>query len=236
MTAKLQAESILIGGAEGFLGRAAVEYFAKKGRRVVASCRTKADLEKVKDFVQSSKLIGVTTLECDLGDEAAVKSMMQEAGAIDGLFNAAGGFRYGSVTDCSTADFDFLMSANLKSAFLLAKHATPGMRARGFGRLVFVSARGTLSQAAANMGPYTASKAALNCLIEALATEVRGSGVTVNAVMPTVINTPANRQAMPDANPKEWVTTTDILAVVEQLVGPTGAPVNGSLISVAGGL
>jgi NAD(P)-dependent dehydrogenase (short-subunit alcohol dehydrogenase family) len=233
---KNQAESILIGGAEGFLGKAAVEYFSAKGRRVVASCRTAKDLADVKAFVDKAGLKNVAVLEADLGDEAAVTKLLKDSGPIDGLFNAAGGFRFGSITECSLADFEFLYAANLKSSFLLAKHAAPGMKARRFGRMVFVSAKGTLSQTTANMGPYTATKAALNCLVEALAAEVKGSGVTVNAIMPTVIDTPANRQAMPDQNPVHWVTTAQLMAVVEQLMGEVGEPINGALIPVSGGL
>lgn len=233
---KSRVETVLVGGAEGFLGRAAVEFFAKSGRSVIASCRTGKDLEAVKAFVHTAKLTGVTALEANLGDEAAVAKLMKDAGPCDGLFNAAGGFRYGSVEGCSLDDFEFLYSANVKSSFLLAKHAAPGMRARGFGRMVFVSAKGTLSQAAANMGPYTATKAALNCLVESLAAEVKGSGVTVNAIMPTVIDTPANRQAMPDQNPKLWVTPAQLMAVVDLLMGSVGEPINGALIPVSGGL
>lgn len=233
---KLQAESVLIAGAEGFLGRAAVEYFARKGLRVVASCRTAKDLENVKGLVEKSGLSHVLAVEADLGAEAAVERLAKYAGPVDALFNAAGGFRYGSLADCSLVDFEFLYAANLKSTFLLAKHFTPGMRARRFGRLVFVSSKATLGPAPANMGPYNATKAALNCLVEALAAEVKGTGVTANAIMPSTIDTPANRQAMPDQNPKNWVTTSQLLAVVDQLLGPVGEPVNGALIPVAGGL
>ncbi len=233
---KSTAETILVGGAEGFLGRAAVEYFASKGRKVVASCRTPKDLADVKGFLDKAGLKNVVALEADLGSEAAVEKLFKDAGTVDGLFNAAGGFRFGSITECSVADFEFLYAANLKSSFLLAKHATPGMKARRFGRMVFVSAKGTLSQTTANMGPYTATKAGLNCLVEALAAEVKGTGVTVNAIMPTIIDTPANRQAMPDQNPKLWVTTAQLLAVVDQLMGTVGEPINGALIPVSGGL
>lgn len=233
---KLQAESVLVAGAEGFLGRAAVEYFAKKGLKVVASCRTAKDLANVRGFVDEAKLRDVLAVEADLGDEAAVERLARSAGAVDGLFNAAGGFRYGALGECSMADWDFLYAANLKSSFLLAKHVSAGMRARGFGRLVFVSSKATLGPTPANMGPYNATKAALNCLVEALAAEMKGTGVTANAIMPSTIDTPANRQAMPDQNPKNWVTTTQLLAVVDQLLGPVGEPINGALIPVAGGL
>ncbi len=233
---KLKAESVLVAGAEGFLGRAAVEYFARKGLKVVASCRTGSDLLDVKGFLEKSGLKNVVALEADLGNEAAVEKLVRDAGSVDGLFNAAGGFRFGAVTECSLADFEFLYAANLKSSFLLAKHVTPGMKARRFGRLVFVSAKGTLSLTTANMGPYTATKAGLNCLVEALASEVKGTGVTANAIMPTIIDTPANRQAMPDQNPRNWVTTAQLLAVVDQLFGPVGEPINGALLPISGGV
>jgi NAD(P)-dependent dehydrogenase (short-subunit alcohol dehydrogenase family) len=229
---------LLIGGAEGFLGQAAVAHYANLGCKVTASCRTRADLERVAACVKKAGLAGVAPLQADLGDDQAVARLFEEAeaegGALDAVFNAAGGFRWAKVPDCAPSDFDFLVGANLRTAFLLARHAVPRLKARGFGRLVFVSARGTLGTGEPGLGVYTATKAALNALVLGLAAELRRTGVTVNAVLPSIIDTPANRQAMPDADTGAWVTTDALLAVIDQLMD-NGA-VNGALVAVAGGL
>lgn len=240
MSTKTSATSILIGGAEGGLGRHALKVFAKRGLKVVGACRTDADRERTMEFVRAEKLTGVTLLSCNLGDEQAVTRLVAEAeaavGGIDALFNAAGGFRYGATVDAPVTDFDFLMTANLKSCFLLSRATVKGMVQRGFGRIVFVSSRASLGIGEANMALYVASKAGVNALVGALAAELRKSTVTVNAVLPTTIDTPANREAMPKADFSDWVTPDALLDVVAMLLGPTGTPINGALLPVAGRL
>jgi NAD(P)-dependent dehydrogenase (short-subunit alcohol dehydrogenase family) len=235
------ARTLLVAGAEGYLGFQAVRYFAGRGLAVVASCRTRAEAARVQaQWTAESSGNQVRVVTCDLADEAQVKATVAEAvgtlGTLDALFNAAGGFRWAPTTDLTSADFDFLFAANLRSSWLLAKHAAPVMRARGFGRMVFVSARGTLAPVEPGLGLYIASKAALNALVGGLAAELKDAGVRVNAVLPTVLDTPANRLAMPDVDPRRWVPSDALLDIVAMLLGPAGAAMNGALVPVAGGL
>lgn len=240
MSTKTTASSILIGGAEGNLGRHALSFFAKRGLKVVGACRTDGDRERTQEFVRTNTLKNVTLLTCDLGDEQAVGRLVVDAakaaGPLDAVFNAAGGFRYGATVDAPISDYEFLVTANFKSCFLLGRAVAKGMVERGFGRIVFVSSRATLGTGEANMGLYVASKAAVNALVGSLAAEHKKTPVTINAVMPTTIDTPANREAMPKANFADWVTPEALLEVVHTLIGPTGVPINGALIPVAGRL
>jgi NAD(P)-dependent dehydrogenase (short-subunit alcohol dehydrogenase family) len=216
-----------------------VAFFARRGMQVHGSCRTGADLEKMQAFVQGEGLRGVTLHQADLASDDAVGRLVAAAdgagdGSLDAVFNAAGGFRWVATADATVADFDFLVSANIRSNWLLARHAVPRFSRRGFGRLTFVSARGTLGNGEANLGVYTATKAAVNALVLGLAAELKGTGVTANAVLPTVLDTPGNRQAMPKSDPSTWVTPKALLAVVDDIFA---SPVlNGALIAVAGGL
>lgn len=240
MVAKTAVETLLIGGAEGFLGSAALVGFSKRGLKIVGACRTSQDLERMQDVVRKEQLTGVTLLQADLGDEAQVRNLIAEgekrSGVIDGLFNAAGAFRYGSVADATLSDYDTLITANFKSSFLLARAVVGNMTKRGFGRMVFVSSRATLGLGEANMALYLASKAALNALVTSLAAEVKATGVTVNAVMPSTIDTPANRQSMATANFADWVTPDALVDIISTLLTGPGTPINGALIPVAGRL
>ncbi len=228
-------KTILIGGGEGHLGLHAVRHFAALGVQVVATCRDPAQLEGLQQAAQG--LGRVRYAVCDLAQDAAVQALAAAQGQpVDAVFNAAGGFRYGSIDACSGADFEFLIDANLRSSFYLAKHFVPAMQQRGFGRLVLVSARSTLGTGDANMAAYLATKAALNGLVQALAAENRKTGVRINAVLPTVIATPANREAMPDADANDWVTPAALVDVVAMLCGSTGDAINGALLPVPGQL
>jgi len=212
-------------------------FFAQAGKRVVATCMNEAERTRLVDSAQKAGLTErVQPVIADLADEAAVRRLVEQAGPVDAAFNAAGGFRWALTTEMDARDFDFLVAANFKSSWLLAKHLVPGMRERGFGRLVFVSARASLGLGEAGMGVYTATKAALNALVLGLAAELRGTGVNINAVLPTVIDSPANRAAMPQANPADWVSRESLIRLVAELLGPVGEPLNGALLPVAGRL
>lgn len=231
-------KALLVGGAEGFLGLESVVHFANSGRRVAASVRTKADEERVRSMLQKRGVDAVRTYVCDLGDERATGEMIARAeadlGPIDGLFNAAGGFRWGTTPTLAPADLDFLWTANFKTAFNLARHMIPRMAARKAGRVVFVSSRATLEPVGAGMGAYVATKAAINALVSALAAENRDAGLNINAVLPSTIDTPANRQSMPGANFAAWVSIEALLGVIELFFGKEGAPLNGALLPVSG--
>lgn len=242
MAAKLQqAGTLLITGAEGQLGRQAVAYFAKRGFAIAASYRSQIDYNEAKASITQQDLRSITPFMCDLNDEDQVHKLVQNSeqalGTIDALLNVAGAFRWAKISDTSADDFDVLINANVRSAFFLAKHVLPKMQAHDFGRMVFVSARAALQQAGElGLGAYTASKAALNAIIYNLAAEVRGSGITVNALAPTIIDTPTNRQAMAQADPSKWVQPEQLLDIAALLFSQTGAAINGAIVPVAGGL
>ncbi|TWW10500.1 3-oxoacyl-(ACP) reductase [Planctomyces bekefii] len=231
---------ILVAGSEGALGLKALEFFSSRGFHVSGTCRSKEELSKTQSHVQKLGLSNVRLFEADLSQEADVAKALAEAqsaqGPIDGLLNAAGGFRYGPVVEVTGKDYDFLVNANFKSSFLLAKCLTPGMCQRGSGSMVFISSKATLGPGEANMALYGATKAAVNALVTSLANEVKKFGVTVNAVMPSIIDTPANRTSMPDANFGDWVRPEALLEVILNLMGPNGRVINGALIPVPGRL
>ena len=211
---------VLVGGAEGALGQVAVSFFAEHGCEVIASCRTAADSDRLSGTWSEKVALEVA----DLADYESVQGLFArqvDGGPIQVIFNAAGGFRYGALADCSNSDYEFLVAANQTSTYQLIHHGLRYWRERAVpGRYVGVSAAAaTQGSAPANMAAYIASKRALNGLIEAAAAEVRAEGVTINAVAPTIIDTPANREAMPDADRSAWVTPAAIMAAAWELIG-----------------
>jgi NAD(P)-dependent dehydrogenase (short-subunit alcohol dehydrogenase family) len=218
-------KTVLISGAEGALGSAVVRRFRTAGHPVVATYFR----HKPQD---SERTEGISWVQVDLSDSASVRSALQNL-QIDHLVHCAGGFRFAEADKLSDADLDFLINTNIRSAFYLVRELLPAMKTRNYGRIVFVSSRETLS-ASAGMGPYAASKSGLNMLVSALAAETKKFDINVNAVLPTVIDTPDNRRTMPQADFSAWVSTDQLADVLFALVEPWGKPIHGALIPVAG--
>ena len=231
--------TIIIGGADGALGGAALKHYACAGAKVIGTVFAKTSAEQLKRLATESDW-NAEIHQLDLGSYEACRRFAADVSSrnpqIDGIFNAAGGFRYTSTDGCSQEDFNFLLNANFVSCWHLAKFFVPVLKKQKSGRLVFVGARKTQEAGQANFGIYTATKAALDAMVGGLAVELKSTGLTVNMVAPSVIDTPANRVAMPDADFSRWATTADILNAVDFLFSPEAVAMNGTTITVSGGL
>jgi NAD(P)-dependent dehydrogenase (short-subunit alcohol dehydrogenase family) len=173
----------------------------------------------------------------DLADEAAatkaMAAVMSRFGRIDALLNIAGGFRWIKIEDSHASDLEFLFRINVQTAVNAVRAALPALKASSAGRIVNVGALAA-EKAAAGMGPYAASKAAVHRLTEALAEELKDAGVTVNAVLPTIIDTAQNRADMPKADVSRWVAPADLAQVMLFLASEKARAVTGALIAVRG--
>jgi NAD(P)-dependent dehydrogenase (short-subunit alcohol dehydrogenase family) len=175
----------------------------------------------------------------DVTDAVSVAELVGEVTAhlrrIDVLLHLAGGWRGGqTVAETALDELDFLLSLNLKSTFLACRAVLPHMMAQGWGRIVAVGARSAV-QPQRRSGAYAASKAGLIALIEAIAAEVKGSGVTANVVLPSTIDTPANRQSMPKADFTKWVPPHDIAAAMLYLCSDEAASISGACLPLYAG-
>jgi len=173
----------------------------------------------------------------DLADEAAaiaaMAAVMSHFGRIDALFNIAGGFRWIKIEDSHSADLDFLFRINVQTAANAVRAALPALKASPAGRIVNVGALAA-EKATAGMGPYAASKASVLRLTESLAEELKDAGVTVNAVLPSIIDTMQNRADMPKADFSRWVAPADLAEVMLFLASEKARAVTGALIAVRG--
>lgn len=229
--------SVVVTGGTGGLGEVAVAAFLAAGATVTAthsprSAPQSADFAaRFGDGASRLHLIGV-----NLTDEASVaalaESVQEKTGKIDAWVNIVGGYAGGtSVADTSLEEFERMFTLNLRTAFLGSRAAMRAMLPRKTGRIINVSSKGGLRGSALHAG-YAASKSAIIRLTETLAAEAAGHGITANVLLPGMIDTPANRAAMPDADRSGWVSPSDIAAVMVFLASPEARGVNGASIEV----
>jgi NAD(P)-dependent dehydrogenase (short-subunit alcohol dehydrogenase family) len=173
----------------------------------------------------------------DLTDPDAARSAMErivtEAGRLDGLINVAGGFQWEKLAGGTLDSWDSMYRLNLRTAVVSCQAALPHLLQAGGGRIVNVGATGAV-KAATGMGAYAASKAGVAKLTEALADELKDRGITVNAILPSTLDTPKNRLDMPRADFTRWVTPVEAAEVIAFLVSDAARAVTGALIPVVG--
>jgi NAD(P)-dependent dehydrogenase (short-subunit alcohol dehydrogenase family) len=220
---------MLITGAFGVLGRAVAEAAAGQGARLAL-----VDAAAGGPETDALVLAGVDLSDAAQADRVAAQ-VAERFGGIDVLVNVAGTFRWETVEAGSAATWDLLYRVNVSTAVNMSRAALPHLKRSAAGRIVNVGANGAV-KAAAGMGAYAASKAGVHRLTEALADETKGTGVTVNAVLPSILDTAANRADMPDANFGAWVQPADLAAVILFLTSVEAGAVTGALIPVTGGV
>jgi NAD(P)-dependent dehydrogenase (short-subunit alcohol dehydrogenase family) len=218
---------IAVTGGHGALGREVVRAAAAEGLAVaVIDHAAGADLpEGVLEF-------GGVDLTDASSAQAAVDAVADRFGRLDALLNLAGGFVWREIEE-DPSDWDRMHALNLKTALHASRSALPHLKRSEHGRIINVGAAAAL-KSGAGMGPYAASKASVHRLTESLAEELKSTSVTVNAVLPSILDTPQNRQDMPDADPSKWVALADLAAVILFLASPASHAVTGALIPVTG--
>ncbi len=230
----MQGKTIVVTGGFGALGSAVAEAAVQRGASVaVLDFAASAPAGLTDRLGPEALLIGGVDLASPQAAEKAMAAVMSRYGRIDALLNIAGGFQWETVEDGKAETWDRVFALNLKTALNACKAALPYLLESGAGRIVNVGAQSAL-QAASGMGPYAASKSAVHRLTESLADELKLKGVTVNAVLPSTIDTPANRADMPNADFSRWVPPADLAAVILFLASDEARAVTGALIPVSG--
>jgi NAD(P)-dependent dehydrogenase (short-subunit alcohol dehydrogenase family) len=224
----MNGKVLVITGALGALGRVVADVALARGARVAGVDHAPAQAPA---SPMRLELGGV-----DLTDPAqatkAIDGAAKHFGKLDALINIAGGFAFETVGDGDAKTWQRMFALNVMTARNAAHAALPHLAASGAGRIINVGAMGAL-QAGSGMGPYAASKAGVHRLTEALAAEWKGK-VTVNAVLPSTIDTPANRASMPKADFAKWVAPEELAEVILFLASDAASAVTGALIPVSG--
>lgn len=218
---------VVISGGAGALGQAVVEAFAAAG----ATCHLPV-LGPVPTELKAMDEVRIAP-DVNLTDESVVERFYASLPPIVASVHLAGGFKAAPVAETRRADLDRQLELNLVTTFLCCREAVRALRRNGGGRIVNVGAR-VSEVPSPGMVAYAASKAAVAGLTRALAEEVRQEGILVNAVLPSIIDTPANRAALPDARRERWPKPAELAATILWLASANNALTSGALIPVYG--
>lgn len=227
----LERKLIAVTGAFGTLGTAVVRAAQAAGARVAAIDRAATPHETA--GLAGAVVCGGVDLTDEKAAAQALDKVAQTLGGLDALVNIAGAFRWETVTDGSLDTWDLLYRVNLRTAVAASKAALVHLRKRGGGRIVNISAAAS-AKAGAGMGAYAASKSGVARLTEALAEELKDDRITVNAVLPSIIDTPPNRADMPKADFDRWVKPEQLADVIVFLLSDRAAAITGALLPVVG--
>jgi NAD(P)-dependent dehydrogenase (short-subunit alcohol dehydrogenase family) len=236
---ELKGKVAIITGATGALGRVVTRKLAQNEAKIVVLYRTEEAFDELSRFLgdQGSSMLGFEgDATVSQSVQGLVKKAIDEYGHVDVLLNIVGGYSGGkTLADTDEELWDRMMTLNLKSAFLCSKAVLPHMMERKYGKIVNVSARTAVQRGSrARSGAYAVSKAGIVTLPEALAEETRDYGIQVNCIMPSVIDTEANRRMLPKADFSKWVDPEEIAEVVLFLASDASKPMSGASIPVYG--
>jgi NAD(P)-dependent dehydrogenase (short-subunit alcohol dehydrogenase family) len=226
---------VVITGAFGALGSALARAFGQTGARLALIDVAQPSAELQRDFAAGQHLLlGGADLANLEATRKAMAAIAMRFGGIDVLCNVAGGFRWEKVEDGEIETWDALYATNLRSTVVSCKCALPAMLERGGGRIINVGAGAAARAAGLGMGAYTASKAGVQKLTEALSEELKDRNITVNAILPGTIDTPRNRLDMPKADFSKWVPPEKIASVIVFLASDEASAITGAAIPVFG--
>jgi NAD(P)-dependent dehydrogenase (short-subunit alcohol dehydrogenase family) len=225
--------AVIVTGGSGALGRAVTAKFLGSGDRVLVPWVLKAERDAIEAEEGAALADGrLILVEADLCEEAGARAAANALPDAEILVNGVGGFAGGPpVVETDLEVWDRMFRMNVRSAVAMSRAVLPAMLARGRGAIVNVASRAAFDRPP-GLAAYSAAKAAIVVLTEALQREVQARGVRVNAVVPTTIDTPANRAAMPDADFSLWTPPARIADVIHWLASDASASVRGGLIPV----
>jgi NAD(P)-dependent dehydrogenase (short-subunit alcohol dehydrogenase family) len=238
MSTRFSRKVAVVAGGTGGLGRAVSLAFLEEGAKVVATYRDQKELDALKREAGGNGL-SLAGYMVDVTDEASVRQLFdkilaEHGGRVDALVNTVGAYAGGlNLWEVESKTFDQMIALNLRSGYILAKAAVPAMLKQKSGAIVNISSKAAVDHGAGASG-YAASKAGALALMDSLAAEVKGSGVRVNSILPSVIDTEANRKAMPTADFAKWPKPADIARVILFLCSDEAKVIHGAAIPVYG--
>ena len=237
MSGSFAGKVALVAGGTGGLGRAVSLAFLGEGAKVVATFRKQEELDALKTAAGAnvSRLAGFNV---DVTDEAAVRQLVEgilaQHGRLDVLVNTVGAYVGGTkLWELETKTFDQMLALNLCSGYMLSRAAVRAMLKKGSGAIVNVAAKAAFDHAA-GAAAYAASKSAAVALLDSLAADLKGSGVRVNTILPSIIDTEVNRKAMPAADFSKWPKPEEIARVILFLCSEDAKVIHGAAIPVYG--
>ncbi len=237
MSAKFEGKVVLLAGGTGGLGRAVTLAFLEEGAKVVVTYRKQEELDalKIAAGVDTAQLDGVAV---DVTDEPAVRQLIEKIVGkyrrLDAMVNTVGGYAGGTkLWELETKVFEQMLALNLRSGYALSRAAVRAMLKEGHGAIVNVASKAAVDHAG-GAAAYAASKSAAVALLDSLAEDLKGSGVRVNTILPSIIDTEVNRKAMPKADFTKWPKPEEIARVILFLCSDDAKVIRGAAIPVYG--
>lgn len=231
----LAGKVALVTGGTGALGQAVTRRFLADGATVAAPFIVDAERDRLQAGVDAAAKDRLLLVRADVTDERAVADLVNTLQArhrrLDVLVTLVGGFAGGGLVETDRATWDQMLALNLTSVFTAARAVVPLMVAARRGRVITIGSRAVVPPGGGFIA-YTASKSGVIAFTQALAQELRGTGVTANCVLPSTMDTPANRAAMPDADRRDWVPVDGVASVIAFLASDESAHLNGALLTV----
>src|SRR2546430_240301 len=237
MSGRFSGSVVLVAGGTGGLGRAVTSAFLEESATVAVTYRNHPEWEKFKTATSTHAAL-LEGHEVDVTDEAAVRQLVEKIlskhSRLDALVNTVGGYAGGlKLWEMETKVFEQMLNLNLRSGYALSRAAVAAMLKQGRGAIVNVAAKAAFDHAA-GASAYAASKAAAVAMLDSLAADVKGTGVRVNTILPSIIDTEANRNAMPKADFAKWPKPRDIARVILFLCSDEAKVIHGAAIPVYG--
>lgn len=221
---------VLVTGANGGLGTSVTQAFLDAGATVIGAARK---IQK-SEFANPNFNAVLADVSTSQGAKALVDGVVSKFGRLDVLAHTVGGFAGGSpVAETDDATFQMMFDVNLNTTFFLLRAAIPSLRKSGNGRIIAIGSRAAVDPGA-NVGAYSAAKAAMVSLIKTVALENQDAGITANIILPGTIDTPTNRKTMPNADFSKWLQPKSIASLMVWLASKAGQEVNGAAIPVYG--
>ena len=229
----MKGKQILLTGGTGGLGLGVTPTVLARGAQVTIPYHSERGIERLKEKLTSAEFERIRFVKADLNQEAVVERLVSDLGRVDVLIHLVGGFSMGRTDEFSFEDWKKSFDLNLNTTFLVCKYSLKVMRQRGYGRIVTVGSRGAV-QPAAQLAAYSAAKAGVVALIKAIAEENKDRDITANVVLPSVIDTAANRKAMGSEQADTWVKPESLAEVICFLASEAARDVSGAAIPVYG--
>jgi NAD(P)-dependent dehydrogenase (short-subunit alcohol dehydrogenase family) len=231
----MKGKQVLLTGGTGGLGMGVTSVVLAQGAIVTIPYIVDSEIEGLKERLSPTDFSKIRFVSVDLSNEAAVERLVEDMERVDVLIHLVGGFSMGKTHEYSYAQWKKDFDLNLNTTFLVCKHSLKKMLEHGYGRIVTVGSRGAV-QPGGQLAAYCASKAGVVALTKAIADETKGTNITANSVLPSVIDTPANRQAMGSEEADQWVKPESLAQVICFLASEAAKDMRGAAIPVYGSI
>ena len=231
----MKGKRVLLTGGTGGLGLGMTPEVLARGAEVTIPYVNARDVERLKGILSPADFARIQFIPANLTDESSVVNVINRMERVDVLIHLVGGFAMGKTHEYSFANWKKDLDLNLNTTFLVCKHSLAKMLQNDYGRIVTVGSRAAV-QPAGELAAYCASKAGVVALTKAIADETKGTNITANVVLPSVIDTPSNREAMGAENADQWVTPESLAQVICFLASEAAKDVRGAAIPVYGSI